>query len=78
MQVEAPFVFRATQPQPVDFVQVAQLHLSNGPPPELLALNLEGPARVTYYKAERGKVAANNKPHGFFSRLRGFFGSMFR
>jgi hypothetical protein len=79
VQVEAPFVFRATQPKPLDMVQVAQLHLSNGPPPELLALNVDGPARVTYYKLDRGKVAAaGNKPRGFFSRLRGFFGSMFR
>jgi hypothetical protein len=79
VQVEAPFVFRATQPKPVDVIQVAQLHLSNGPMPELLALNVDGRARVTYYKLDRGKVsAANNKPRGFFSRLRGFFGSMFR
>ncbi|MGE5204041.1 MAG: hypothetical protein ACM3PW_00385, partial [Chlamydiota bacterium] len=79
VQVEAPFVFRATQPKPVDVVQVAQLHLNNGPLPELLAVNVDGPARVTYYKLDRGKVtAAHDKPRGFFSRLRGFFGSMFR
>ena len=78
VQVEAPFIFRATQPKSPDIIQLAQLHFSNGPPPELLAVKVPGPARVTYYKAPRGKATASNKPHGFFARVRGFFGSMFR
>ena len=79
VQVEAPFIFRATQPKAPDVVQMAELHFSNGPPPELLKVEVTGPARVTYYKAPRAKLAAsNNKPHGFFARLRGFFGNMFR
>jgi hypothetical protein len=78
VQVEAPFIFRATQPKAPD-VQVAELHFSSGPPPELLKLEVTGPARVTYYKAPRTKLAAsNNKPRGFFARVRGFFGNMFR
>src|SRR5579864_2728265 len=78
VQVEAPFIFRATQPRAPDAVQVAQLHFINGPPPELLSFRLAGPARVTYYKAPRSKMTASNKPRGFFARLRGFFGGMFR
>jgi AMIN domain len=79
VQVEAPFIFRATQPKAPDVVQVAELHFSSGPPPELLKLEVTGPARVTYYKASRTKLAASdNKPRGFFARLRGFFGNMFR
>jgi len=78
VQVEAPFIFRATQPRAPDAVQVAQLHFINGPPPELLSFKLAGPARVTYYKAPRSKMTASNKPRGFFARVRGFFGNMFR
>jgi hypothetical protein len=80
VQVEAPFIFRATQPKGPDVFQVAELHFSNDPPPELLKLRVTGPARVTYYKTPRTNLAAsnNNKPHGFFARLRGFFGNMFR
>jgi hypothetical protein len=78
VQVEAPFIFRATQPRAPDALQVAQLHFINGPPPELLSFRLAGPARVTYYKAPRSKMTASNKPRGFFARLRGFFGGMFR
>jgi hypothetical protein len=79
VQVEAPFIFRATQPKGPDVVQVAELHFNNDPPPELLKLPVTGPARVTYYNVPRTKLAAsNNKPHGFFARLRGFFGNMFR
>ena len=79
VQVEAPFIFRATQPKAPDVMQVAELRFSSGPPPELLKVAVTGPARVTYYKEPRGKLAAsNNKPRGFFARLRGFFGNMFR
>jgi hypothetical protein len=78
VQVEAPFIFRAVQPKAPDVVQMAELHFSNGPPPELLKVAVTGPVRVTYYKAPRAKLAASNKPHGFFARLRGFFGNMFR
>ncbi|HKW24436.1 MAG TPA: AMIN domain-containing protein [Terriglobales bacterium] len=79
VQVEAPFIFRATQPKAPDIYQVAELHFSSGPPPELLKVAVTGPARVTYYKAPRTKLtASNNKPRGFFARVRGFFGNMFR
>ena len=79
VQVEAPFIFRATQPKGPDVVQMAELHFNNDPPPELLKLQVTGPARVTYYKAPRIKLAAsNNKPRGFFARVRGFFGNIFR
>lgn len=79
VQVEAPFVFRATQPSP-DVMQMARLHFANGPPPDLLAINVTGPTHITRSKADRSKVnlAADNKPRGFFGRLRGFFSSMFR
>ena len=79
VQVEAPFIFRATQPKAPDIYQVAELHFNSGPPPELLKLEVTGPARVTYYKAPRTKLtASNNKPRGFLARLRGFLGNMFR
>ena len=78
VQVEAPFIFRATQPRAPDAAQVAQLHFINGPPPELLRFRLAGPARITHYKAPRSKMTASDKPRGFFARLRGFLGSMFR
>jgi hypothetical protein len=78
VQVEAPFIFRAVQPRAPDAVQVAALHFANGSAPDLLRVGVHGPARVTYYKLPHGKVAANQRPHGFFARLRGFFGSVFR
>jgi hypothetical protein len=77
VQVEAPFIFRATQSNSPNALQVAQLHFSNAPPPELLTLDVTGPARVTYYKLGRSKMSGN-KPQGFFGRLKGFFGSVFR
>ena len=79
VQVEAPFVFRA-QPSAPDVFQVAQLRLTNGPPPDLLAATISGPAHVTYSKLAKSKVnmAVNQKPRGFLGRLRGFFGSIFR
>jgi len=80
VQVEAPFVFRASAPSPPDTFQMAQLHFTNGPPPDLLAVTVSGPTHVTSSKLERHniKVTANQRPRGFFGRLRGFFGSMFR
>jgi hypothetical protein len=79
VQVEAPFVFRATQPNAPDVLQLAQLHFSNGPPPDLLTLHVSGATHITSSKVVRGKtnIAINQKPRGFFGRLRSFFGSVF-
>jgi hypothetical protein len=78
VQVEAPFIFRASQPRAPDAAQVAQLHFSNGPRPDLLGFRMTGPTRISYYKVPHSKVRSDARSHGFFARLRGFFGGMFR
>lgn len=80
VQVEAPFVFRASQPNPPNAMQLAELHFSNGPPPDLLTFQVSGATHITSSKVARSKtkLADNQKPRGFFGRLRSFLGSMFR
>jgi hypothetical protein len=75
VQIEAPFVFRATGPPPAPVENVRALPLDMRPIPE--------PALMTPLPPAGGKPSgtetASAGPHrGFFGKLRGFFAAMFR
>ena len=78
VQVDAPFVFRATDPVLPAAPAVAHLRLVGGrPPTQLLNADAEPPSSVTNYN-QQTQQAKTKTSRGFFAKLRGFFGAMFR
>ncbi len=77
VQVEAPFVFRATDPEPPMEEMVAQLRLQ--PAPRWPDFAVSPPSLATGAASPPGPADANSqgKRH-FFGRLRAFFASIFR
>lgn len=81
VQVEAPFVFRATDPEPPMEEMVAQLRLQPAPqwpefalPPPTAAANVANGSPAPVAPAE----SDSRSGHRFFGRLRAFFASIFR
>src|SRR5581483_4533226 len=78
VQVDAPFVFRATDPVLPAAPVVAHLRLVGGrPPTQLLNADAEPPPPVTNYN-QQAQPAKTKSSRGFLAKLRGFFGAMFR
>jgi len=78
VQVEAPFVFRGTDPPPAPMQEARSLPAeSRSYPAPALSDPLPPPARQTQ---NPGGVATTTATphHGFFGKLRGFFAAMFR
>jgi hypothetical protein len=77
VQVDAPFVFRATQPKVPAAPSVAHLRLLPRLTPEQLEVAPLAPTKIRYYRLQAGKI---DKPErrGFFSRLGGVFSAIFR
>lgn len=80
VQVEAPFVFHASGPQPAPVEDVRVLPRDSRPqatPP--LGAALPPPAKPPQ-KPDGTETASANRPqaHGFFRRLGGFFAALFR
>jgi AMIN domain len=70
VQVDAPFVYRATDPPPAPLQEVARLRLSYAPPPEPFEVRVLPPAPAG--QADKAKHA------GFFGKIKGFFAAIFR
>ncbi len=77
VQVEAPFVFRASDAQAPPPPLVAHLRLASSPPAALRATVVEPPALVQFYRVAPPRQSRNER-RGFFGKLRGFFGGIFR
>ncbi|MBI3646275.1 MAG: AMIN domain-containing protein [Acidobacteriales bacterium] len=78
VQVEAPFVFRATGPPPAPVEDVRALPLDTRPLP---APALSAPLPPAHGRKPAGTVTASADPsprRGFFRKLGGFFAAMFR
>lgn len=72
VQVDAPLVFRADQPEPV--YTVARIRVSALPNTYLPQEN----EKPVVLKPGKGEVSAKNKERkGFFGRIKGFFGALF-
>jgi hypothetical protein len=80
VQVEAPFVFRATDPPPAPVEDVRALPLDSRPGrAPALAVPLPPPANDTP-KAEAAEAGSSHhgSARGFFKKLGGFFASLFQ
>jgi hypothetical protein len=68
VQVEAPLVFRADTPRPASAIESRHLPMTNSRPPEAVKMAALPPP------------ATQTKPRnrGFFGKIKGFFGALFR
>jgi hypothetical protein len=80
VQIEAPFVFRATGPPPAPVEDVRALPLDSRPrAAPALATPLPPPASERPKPAGTETASANHAPaRGFFRKLGGFFAALFR
>jgi AMIN domain-containing protein len=80
VQVDAPFVFRATGPPPAPVEEARALPLDSRPlTAPALSAPLPPPASAARKPAGTGIASANPAPHrGFFRKLGGFFAALFR
>jgi hypothetical protein len=69
VQVDAPFVFRATDPPPAPVEQVAELRVDHTPPMTPVEITVLPPG---------GRQAAPKPNTGFFGKIKGFFAAIFR
>jgi hypothetical protein len=76
VQVEAPFVFRASEAAPPP-PAVAHLRLASSTPSALRDTRVEPPALVSFYRVQGKPTAEKPQRRGFFGKLRGFFGGIF-
>ena len=78
VEVDAPFVFSALDPEPSPVERIAELKFSSAPP---FALNPRPPQEVAVRPASRVIAAtpgeAPPKKKGFFGKIRSFFGAVF-
>jgi hypothetical protein len=79
VEVDAPFVFSAADPEPAPLAQIVQLRFSSAVP---LPINPQPPPPVELQPAPPSPVppvtaAAPPKKKGFFGRVRSFFASVF-
>jgi hypothetical protein len=78
VEVDAPFVFRATGPPPAPVEEARTLPLDPRPL-NAPAVNTPLPPPAAPKPAATGTTAANPAPHrGFFRKLGGFFAALFR
>jgi len=76
VEVEAPFVFRASEAAPPP-PAVAHLRLASDTPAALRDTRIQPPALVSFYRVD-AKRSSRKQPRGVFGKLRAFFGGMFR
>jgi len=77
VQVDAPFVFRATELMPAPLEQVGRLSVATAPRLPLTALPPQT-ASAPATRAEQAKPAVKQQKKGIFGRVRKFFASIFR
>ncbi len=75
--VDAPFVFRATDPEPDLSVSVATLKLENTQVVPLDSVVLPPPAKPNTQNKPT-ETSAKLEKHGFFSKIRAFFAAVFQ
>lgn len=78
VQVEAPFVFRATGPPPAPVEDVRALPLDTRPLPVTSLTPVPPPASGQKPSGTETAAADPAPRHGFFGKLRGFFAAIFR
>jgi hypothetical protein len=76
VEVEAPFVFRASEAAPPP-PAVAHLRLASDTPAALRDTRIQPPALVSFYRVD-AKHSSQRQSRGVFGKLRAFFGGMFR
>jgi len=76
VQVDAPFVFRATDPVPAPLEQVARLRAATAPRFPLTASPPQSPSAAPS-RAEAPAATAKPQKKGFLGRVRKFFASIF-
>jgi len=77
VQIEAPFVFRATEPAGPNPSAVQQLP-PHSAPPELLSSAFAPASSAVYYRqADAASHSADKPRRGLMARLRGFFANVF-
>jgi hypothetical protein len=75
--VDAPFVYRATDPEPDLSVSIATLKLESTHVVQLDSVVLPPPAKPNT-QSKTTEAAAKQEKQGFFTRIRAFFAAVFR
>lgn len=76
VQIEAPFVFRATEPAGPTPSAVQQLR-PHSAPPELLSTAFAPTSPAVYYRRAEPASTADKPRRGLMAKLRGFFANVF-